>query len=220
MALNKNEKDTLKEYGNVSHLENLLNVESINQNPRQLSHLLPNLSNIVFGDPLMALRMPLYEVQNETNKYLNSQLSTIDPLVIGNVDEIISDYAMKLNPKIEESGNDKIKAATNLGLNIMQLDPEEIAKLEKMTDSEKRNIVFGNRLKTKPHLTRNVAFYEDGGAATQIMAQITGEQFLKETKNANGNIVYNLNEAKFKKEFDVTRDEYKRLYAKIASIIY
>mgnify|MGYP001558382352 CR=1 FL=1 len=216
MAINQEDKNKLKRYGKTLSLEDSLRNPEVNQDSRLLSNISLSLGDEILSDPLMALRMPLSELSFETQRYMGYNFDNegsdpnyngfnINKIVTDNLDDILNEYINKLNPEIKKAGKDKIKASFEAGKELMKLEPEQVRALSKGSDRDKQMLMYGQRASNKPYLSQNVSFYEDPSQARSLMTRLHGEAFLKEIKDAGGNVThYEIDKDKLKSHYDIT----------------
>ena len=232
MNISQEKLKTLKGYGKVLGLEEALRDSRTNQDPTRLSNVSTALGEMVLDDPLMSVRMPTQELALEARQYINGNWETdgtenyrgfnISGIVTENSDEILGMYVSTINDRIGKTA-EKAKKATQekgkewkglskqdvaylIGMEIMQtLEPEQLREISGKSESEKRNFMYQERSKSRPFLTRNVAFYEDPSQAESLMIRIMGEQFIKEIgpSEEGGAVTYEVDREKLGKYYNV-----------------
>lgn len=232
MAISQEDLGKLKKYGTVLSLEESLRNSVINQDPSRLSDISMALGDEVLGDPLMATKMPPQELAVQARQYINGNWITdgtenyrgfnIDGIVTGNSEEILGRYTSTINDKISKTaekakkdtqekgkkwkGLSKEGVAYLIGMEIMQtLEPEQLREISERSESEKRNLIYEQRRKSKPYLTSNVAFYEDPSQAESLMIRLMGEQFIKEIQppQEGGILTYEVDREKLGKYYSI-----------------
>jgi len=228
------DRENLKKFGRTILLEDMIKDSDISQDPARLGSILSDLSLEVLGDPNTALRLPLPAFANEIQRYLdynwqnsggeNYKGYDIDRVITSNYNYILEEYAKLVDEQLSKVGNNKEKAALILGSLLLQLEPESMRKLKGKSESERKNIVYHERLTNRPYLSQNVAFYEDSTQAESIMVRLKGAEFIEPVTKDGKVAGYRLNKDKLGKHYDINDKDNaidnKNRYAIMSTLIW